>query len=60
MNPEVASYPVNYRFFHSMEEYSLANHFSQFKEITKLQGNINKFVTKSTVKRLKNKLNEEI
>ncbi len=30
------------------------------KEITKLQGNINKFVTKSTVKRLKNKLNEEI
>ena len=30
------------------------------KEITKLQGNINKFVTKSTVKKLKDKLNEEI
>ena len=30
------------------------------KEITKLQGNINKFVTKSTVKMLKDKFNEEI
>jgi len=30
------------------------------KEITKLSGNINKFVTKSTVKMLKDKFNEEI
>ena len=30
------------------------------KEISKLNGNINKFVTKSTVKKLKNKFNEEI
>ena len=30
------------------------------KEITKLRGNINKFVTKSTVKMLKDKFNEEI
>ena len=30
------------------------------KEITKLDGNINKFVTKSTVKKLKDELNEEI
>ena len=30
------------------------------KEITKLNGNINKFVTKSTVKMLKDKFNEEI
>ena len=30
------------------------------KEISKLGGNINKFVTKSTVKKLKNKFNEEI
>ena len=30
------------------------------KEITKLSGNINKFVTKSTVKMLKYKFNEEI
>ncbi len=30
------------------------------KEITKLKGNINKFVTKSTVKMLKDKFNEEI
>ena len=29
------------------------------KEITKLRGNINKFVTKSTVKMLKDKFNEE-
>ena len=30
------------------------------KEISKLKGNINKFVTKSTVKTLKNKIDEEI
>ena len=30
------------------------------KEISKLKGNINKFVTKSTVKMLKDKFNEEI
>tara|TARA_Y100000768_G_C23731436_1_gene565000 strand:- start:223 stop:723 length:501 start_codon:yes stop_codon:yes gene_type:complete len=30
------------------------------KEISKLEGNINKFVTKSTVKMLKDKLDEEI
>ena len=30
------------------------------KEITKLDGNINKFVTKSTVKKLKDELNKEI
>ena len=30
------------------------------KEISKLKGNINKFVTKSTVKMLKNKFDEEI
>ena len=36
MNPEIASYPINYRFVHNISGYSLAKQFSQFKEFIKL------------------------